>query len=254
MNLNFCGKTVFPLILYFDDVEINNPLGSHTNIQKLGAVYFLLGCIPYEFSSMLENIFLAQLHYTKDHKIAGNMKTFRNIIGQITDLEKHGLSVNVSGQQRTIYFSLLTIIGDNLALNNICGFTTSFNAQNVCRICIADKIESQKQVKENTQMLQTEQNYLKDCENCSTGVKTKCVFNEIPNFYVIKNASLDPMHDLFEGICRYKIGKILNFLINKEHFFLLKFSMPVYNILIVVETLEKIYQSQYLATLLMHKI
>jgi len=213
------------LILYFDDIEINNPLGSHANIRKLGAVYFSLACIPYEFSSMLENIFLAQFHYTKDHKISGNMKTFRNIIDQIIDLEKHGLTINVSGQQRTIYFSLLTIIGDNLALNDICGCTTSFNAQNVCRICIADKIESRKQVKENTQMLRTEQNYLEDCENCSTGVKTKCVFNEIPKFHVLKNASLDPMHDLFEGICRYEIVKILNVFINKEHFF----SLEIFN-------------------------
>lgn len=221
----FAGKTVFPLILYFDDIEINNPLGSHANIQKLGAVYFSLGCIPYEFSSMLENIFLAQLHYTKDHKIAGNMKIFGNIIDQITDLGKHGLTVNVGGQQRIIYFSLLTIIGDNLGLNDICGFTTSFNAQNMCRICTVDKIESRKQVEENTQMLRTEQNYLKDCENCSTGVKTKCVFNKIPKFHVIKNASLDSMHDLFEGICRYEIANILNFLINKEHFF----SLEVFN-------------------------
>lgn len=96
LNLNL-GKTVFPLILYFDDVEINNPLGSHANIRKLGAVYFSLACVPYEFSSMLENIFLAQLHYTKDHKIAGNMKIFRNIIDQITDLENHGLIINVGG-------------------------------------------------------------------------------------------------------------------------------------------------------------
>jgi len=64
-------------------------------------------------------------------------------------------------------------------------------------------------VKANIQMLRTEQNYLKDCEDCSTGVKSKCVFNEIPKFHVIKNASLDPMHDLFEGICRYEIAKIL---------------------------------------------
>lgn len=30
----FAGKTVLPLILYFDDVEINNPLGSHTLIYE----------------------------------------------------------------------------------------------------------------------------------------------------------------------------------------------------------------------------
>lgn len=53
-------------------------------------------------------------------------------------------------------------------------------------------------------------------------MKTECVFNQIPKFHVIENASLDPMHDLFEGICRYEIAKILNIFINKEHFFLLE--------------------------------
>lgn len=42
----FVEKTVFPLILYFDDVEINNPLGSRANIQKLGAVYFIISMYP----------------------------------------------------------------------------------------------------------------------------------------------------------------------------------------------------------------
>lgn len=203
---------------------------------------------------MLENIFLVQLHYTKDHKTAGNLKTFRNIIDQITDLGKHGLTINVGNQQQTIYFSLLAIIDDNLGLNEIFGFTISFNAQNVCRICIADKIESRKQVKENTQMLRTKENYLKNCEDCSTGVKSKCVFNEIPKFHVIENACLDPMHDLFEGICRYEIAKILNNFINKEHFFSLEILNARLQHFDHGRKFEKMYQSQYLSTLSMHKI
>lgn len=101
----FEGKSVFPLLLYFDDVEINNPLGSHANIHKLGAVYFSLACLPYEYSSMVENIFLAQLHNSKDHKFAGNMRVFRNIIDQITDLSKNGLTVNVDGEENKRYIS-----------------------------------------------------------------------------------------------------------------------------------------------------
>ncbi|XP_070516623.1 uncharacterized protein [Cardiocondyla obscurior] len=196
----FEGKTLFPLILYFDDIEINNPLGSHANIRKLGAVYFSLACIPFQFSSLLENIFLAQLHHTKDQKLAGNKKIFQNIIEQLTDLEVNGLIINLDGKKQTVYFSLLVVIGDNLAMNDICGFTTSFNTQNICRICTADKIESRKQVAENPLKLRTKENYLQDCENRSMGVKTECVFNKIPKFHVIENAYLDPMHDLFEGI------------------------------------------------------
>lgn len=81
-------------------------------------------------SSILENIFLTQFHNSSDHKFAGNIKVFRNIVDQITDLSKNGLIVNVDGQERTIYFSLLAVVGDNLAINDIFGFVTSFNSQN----------------------------------------------------------------------------------------------------------------------------
>lgn len=47
----FSGKTVLPIFIFFDDFEVNNPLGSHSGIQKLGAVYFTVPCIPPEFRS-----------------------------------------------------------------------------------------------------------------------------------------------------------------------------------------------------------
>jgi len=54
-------KILLPLFLYFDDFEINNALGSHAGNNKLGAVYASLPCLPPEYSSSLENIFLACL-------------------------------------------------------------------------------------------------------------------------------------------------------------------------------------------------
>jgi len=43
---------VLLLFVYFDDVEINNPLGSHSS--KLGAVYVTLPCLPLECRSLLK--------------------------------------------------------------------------------------------------------------------------------------------------------------------------------------------------------
>lgn len=111
---------------------------------------------------------------------------------------------------------------DNLAINDIFGFVTSFNSQNWCRICTTDKIETQSQVKENPHMLRTVENYRQHCKDYSTGIKAECIFNEIPNFHIIENATADIMHDVFEGICRYEIAKILNIFITKERFFSLE--------------------------------
>lgn len=43
----------------------------------------------------------------------------------------------------------------------------------------------------------------------TTGVKGKCVFNELYDFHVIENVSLDIMHDLFEGMCNYVMFQVL---------------------------------------------
>lgn len=51
------------------------------------------------------------------------------------------------------------------------------------------------------------------------GSNAECVFNKISSFHVIENASLDIMHDIFEGICRYEIPKILKTFIIDEKLF-----------------------------------
>ncbi|EZA59657.1 hypothetical protein X777_16728 [Ooceraea biroi] len=65
----FSEKIVLPLLLYFDDFEINNPLGSHSGINKIGVVYYTIPSIPNDYSSLLENIFLLQMHNTKYHQL-----------------------------------------------------------------------------------------------------------------------------------------------------------------------------------------
>lgn len=68
------NKTVLPLSLYFDDYEVNNPLGTHRGKNKLGAVYYRLNCLPYEHISKLKNIFLAQIHNSKNHEGVSSFK------------------------------------------------------------------------------------------------------------------------------------------------------------------------------------
>jgi len=110
-------KTVLPLILFSDDIEINNPLGSHKGIHKLGAVYCTIACIPKEYSSRLGNIFLFQLHHSVDHKRLGNKKIFRKVIEVITDLEINGIRIEINEEVKTVFFKLCFIAGDNLGLN-----------------------------------------------------------------------------------------------------------------------------------------
>ena len=54
------------LYLYFDDYEINNPLGSHKTIHKLNTMYNSIPCLPLEENSLIENIFVGGLFHSQD--------------------------------------------------------------------------------------------------------------------------------------------------------------------------------------------
>ncbi|KYN09486.1 hypothetical protein ALC57_18391 [Trachymyrmex cornetzi] len=211
-----------PLTLFFDDVEVNNPLGSHKGLSKIGTVYCTISCLPPEYASMLENIFLLQIHKYTDYKCFGNERIFHNIIKQLTDLENNGLIVNVYGKEYKIFFNLIYIAGDNLGLNSILGFNKSFNSMYSCRICTASKTEYHKQFVENSELIRKIESYSEHCSNKMFGIQELCTFNKIPAFHLLTNISIDPMHDLLEGVCRYDMGKIFNNFINVEKFFTLQ--------------------------------
>lgn len=215
---NFDDKLVLPLLVYCDEFEINNPLGTRAGLKKLGAIYYTIPCIPFIFSSKLENIFLFQLYYNHDYSVLGNSITFNEMINQITSLFNNGIDIQVCGQSQRVYFQLSFIIGDNLGVHNILGFQRSFNAHYSCRICIASKEERKNLLVEDSKLLRTITSYNEHSSELSFGIRERCVFNNIPNYHVIHNLCIDPMHDLFEGVFRHKMVIILHALIIKEKY------------------------------------
>lgn len=89
---NLLNKLVLPLIFYFDDYETNKELGSHTGVHKLGATYCKIACLPPEFQSSLENIFLVNLFHSSD-KVFGNENIFRKVLNELKYLEDFGITV-----------------------------------------------------------------------------------------------------------------------------------------------------------------
>lgn len=64
-------------------------------------------------------------------------------------------------------------------------------------------------------LLRTKENYKRDVQTKSikTGIHTECVFNKLTDFHIVENRSLDIMHDLFEGVAKYTISRVLTCLI-----------------------------------------
>ncbi|KAL5239394.1 hypothetical protein ACI65C_006804, partial [Semiaphis heraclei] len=90
--------------------------------------------------------------------------------------------VTVNNKVHHIFFSLGMIIGDNLGLHSILGFTESFVSRYSCKFCKTIKNECHVQTTEVDINLRNNINYADDLEMNDvllTGVKESCVWNEI---------------------------------------------------------------------------
>ena len=205
-------KIVFPLFGFEDDFECGNALGSHAGKNKLGTQYMLCPVFPPKIASKLEFILLNTLYHSNDKKNYSDNKTvFQKLVVNLNQIRNEGITISVKGKKITIFFQLGLMLGDNLGLNNILGFTENFNSGNACRICRADGETIKTLTKEDDKLLRTKETYTVDYmkNNPSlTGVNDLCVFNSVQGFHVNENYSLDIMHDIFEGVAAYAMANI----------------------------------------------
>ncbi|KAF0713678.1 SAM domain-containing protein, partial [Aphis craccivora] len=221
----FEGKTVLPLFSYFDDFESGNVLGSHSGVHKVGAVYVSVPCIPLHRTSVLSNIFLALLFHSSDRVEFGNNVIFNPLINELNFLQETGIQIDTSVFKGTLYFDLGLIIGDNLGIHSIIGFTESFSSNYSCRICTINKNDLKFQCYEDESLLRSIDQYYMHLEvnNLSvTGIKEKCVWLDVKNFNLFDLVGVDLMHDILEGCAKYIMGFILSYYIKDLKLFSLQ--------------------------------
>ena len=215
------NKYIMPMFVYYDDFDPGNTLGSHAGQEQLGGVYICLPFLPPHLVAKLNNIFVACIFYTKYRKIYGNKAIFQKVIDQINLLSSDGISLNINGSEQKVYFRCVLLIGDNKALNEMCGFVESFSSTRYCRICTATSAQCQIMSEEDTSLLRNRTNYAEDVKQkrIETGIKENCIFNNMVDFHVTENQSTDMMHDWLEGIAYYIVSKVLTNLICNEKLF-----------------------------------
>lgn len=220
-NLENTDTLLLPLFVYFDDFEPLNPLGSHSGDYKIGAVYLKIPCLPPHLQSKVEHIYLGQLFFSGDRVTFGNSRLFYFLIQELNELQEIGVKVNFQNYSSVKLITVL-VLGDNLGTNSILGFAEGFNANYYCRFCRSHKKQMQLQCEENYSSVRSEQNYLLDVNlgNVSlTGVNENSIFNQITNFHVTNNPSVDIMHDLLEGVCHYDLTQIITYFIHTKKYF-----------------------------------
>ncbi|CAD6224836.1 GSCOCG00005577001-RA-CDS [Cotesia congregata] len=217
------GQIVLPLLVYFDGFDTGNVFGSHCGSNSIGGLYYTLACIPPQYRSQLNFIFIGQLIYDQDRKIFGNDATFGRIIEEFKQLRTKGINIQVNNMIKTIYFEVILITGDNLGLNGILGFVESFGVSKYyCRFCKMSRTTCEEQFVEDENLIRNKKQYDSDLiiNNISlTGIKEKSVWNKLHNFHVTTNSAVDISHDMFEGVCIDTLKMILHHFIFKEQLF-----------------------------------
>lgn len=221
----FSDKIVFPLFVYYDDFEVNNPLGSHKVIQKIGGTYITIPCIPPEYRSTLDNIFVTLLFHASDRAYFKNSAMFRILVDEINFLQDCGIILHLPQGDQKIYFALGLVTGDNLGLNTILGYSMGFNATYYCRFCTTRKEDCEKDCFVRKENLRKTEKYLTDIQDglSNSGLNEYSIWNEVKGFHVYENFASDPLlHEMAEGCLRYGMGHLLYHLIFKEKHFVIQ--------------------------------
>lgn len=206
---------VFPCFLYHDDFEPDNPLSSNSGANKLAAFYYTFPVLPQHLLSSPKYIFDALL-FTSNLKVAELDVAIKPLVDEFTDLEINGLTLNIKGEEKKVYIIVPLILGDNLAQNELLGFSKGFNGKYFCRLCRMSRENALTVNKIDDKYLRNSTNYLEDLERKQNGIFRPSVFNQLEFFHVSSNYAFDIMHDVLEGVARYDVGLFLDYAIFQE--------------------------------------
>lgn len=211
--------------LFTDDFEPCDPLKSRAGVHKITAFYFQIMNLPPKLLSKTDNIYLVALSDACDYKsdLCDVNTVLETILTDIRLIETNGI---LTSSKRNLKGTLACVSFDNLGGNNLFGFSGGFNANYYCRICENKRSECQMMVDESTMILRTKEEYaqmiakIEAGENLSLtetkGIKSACILNDMPNFHILSNVTVDLMHDVFEGIVGFLLEEVFKYCVREN--------------------------------------
>lgn len=211
--------------LFTDDFEPCDPLKSRAGVHKVTAFYFQIMNLPPNILSKTGNIYLVALSDACDSKseLCDVNTVLETIISDIRLIETNGIRTS---SNRTLKGTLACVSFDNLGGNILFGFSGGFNANYYCRICETKRSECQTMVDGNAIVLRTKIEYEQIVAQIESGanlnltetkgIKSACLLNNMPNFHILSNVTVDLMHDVFEGIVGYLLEEVFKYCIKEN--------------------------------------
>ena len=220
-----------PILLFQDELELCNPLGSGKSKHKVNATYFTTLDIQSPLRSRVKSIQLVSLVMSKVWKKYGNEKCNERLIKDLMELESDGIEVN-DPEKKVAKAALCYIVGDNLGLHQLAEFSANFNSGHICRVCEAKYEDvcrkhllyagreegyyppkfSVDSYNEFAQLAETNETHSPD----TRGIKGTCCFNKLQSYHCATGMPPCLGHDWFEGAFAYDVQHLLDYIILKE--------------------------------------
>lgn len=228
-------ETALKILLYYDDVNLCNPLTN--KVHKITLFYYQLANINIEYRSKLNAIHLLGVCKTCDLKKHGITKAFKPLVEELKILgSRRGYRFRIFDGEIVLRGALLGVLADTPASNLGAGFKESVGgARRKCRHCMTDYEKMQEFFTEEDFTLRNAEDHeehLKLIENAPTkflkeyysklfGVNERSGLEDAPYFDVCNQFPQDIMHVFLEGILAYEIKYLLRFHISENRDFTL---------------------------------
>jgi hypothetical protein len=219
------------LQIYYDDIEITNPIGTKTGSHKIGAFYFTIQNLSYRRVSSLSNVHMFLLCHTADVTKYGFHRILERFMEDISKLESEaGINIQlINGQDFLLRGILNTLCADGLAAHQLLELLSPA-CRHFCRLCMVkreDLHNYQGHVvhQRRTRELFDEQVALV-AENPAMSLQTglnrdgrNSALHAANYFHASQNMVFDLMHDLLEGICQMELKFVLRKYICEDRIF-----------------------------------
>lgn len=215
------------LILYTDEIDLCNPLGSRASKNKLLMVYYTLGNINPKQRSKLAAIRLLAIAKSSDISQCG-VDVILQRIHEDLNLLYNGVNIKTAKGERTVYGAVVSLCGDTLAQHELAGFKEGVGfAFSKCRHCECNFEDMQvyfdsenfvkrsldRHVRQCNEIERAATDFLRNCLKTTYGINRKSKLIEFPAFDLIKQTPQDIMHVILEGVAPLEIKTVLKHLV-----------------------------------------
>ncbi|KAK3909765.1 ERO1-like protein alpha, partial [Frankliniella fusca] len=219
------------IVLYYDDAEVCDPIGSASGRHKLGMFYIFLENVGPCHRQRLELISLLLVVDSALLKCeTGGGLGIDLILEEIVDdLKKLENGVTLQNG-KILYATVIACIGDNLGCHTVAGLKEGFTAHRPCRFCMVTEVQRMALVREDPKLLRTDEEWLdqvrqiqkartkkeKEALMKEYGIKRLTPFSGLSSFSVSCGFAPDILHDIIEnGVLSIELRLILIHVLKK---------------------------------------